>query len=95
MSNLSIIPFLNRFNGVILNPIIALLFALSLAYFIYGVIKFLSLEDGNKEKDEAWSSILWGIVGMVIMFSVYGIIRFVLASFGISGLPAETEQFIR
>ncbi len=95
MSNLTIIPFLHRVNALILNPLIELAFGLSLVYFIYGVIKFLTLDaSADESRKKARDAIMWGIVGMVIMFSVFGIIKFVLATFGISGLPAEANQFI-
>ena len=79
------ISFLNRLNSLVLNPIIYLLFAVSFVYFIISVIRFLATdaEDRGGKRIEARNSIIWGIVGMLIMFSVYGIIRFVLDSFGI------------
>jgi hypothetical protein len=82
---MTIIPFLNRINLYILNPIILLLFAVSAIYFIYGIVRFLSAgaENVDKSRKEAQNAILWGVVGMVIMFSVYGLIRFVLATFGV------------
>ena len=81
---MTIVPFLYRVNDLILNPLILLAFGLSLVYFVYGVIKFLSLEAGDKSKKEAQDAILWGMVGMGIMFSVFGIIRFVLATVGVN-----------
>ena len=80
---ITIIPFLYKVNNLILNPIIILLFALSTLYFIYGIVRFLSLDVADVSRKEAKSAIIWGIVGMVIMFSVYGIIGFILATFGI------------
>jgi hypothetical protein len=87
-SNLTIIPFLHRVSDLILNPIILLLFSLSFVYFAYGVVRFLSTNAGDKSSTrvEARNSIMWGIIGMTIMFSVYGILNFVLATFGISGV---------
>ena len=83
---MSIYSFLNNLNRLILNPLILLLFAVAFIYFIYSVIRFLSIDAGDKgtKRIEARNSILWALVGMLIMFSVYGIIRFVLATFGIS-----------
>lgn len=93
---MTIIPFLNRVNQIILNPLILLMFSLALVYFIYGIVKFLSLEAGDKARDEARKSIMWGLVGMVVMFSVYGLIRFVLDTFGIapSDIPASSRPYI-
>lgn len=95
---MSIIPFINRVNEYILNPIILLLFGLSTVYFIYGIIRYLSTDAGDKSsaRVEARSSILWGIFGMVIMVSVYGIIGFILATFGLSvnDVPPTAGQFL-
>ena len=96
-SSLTIIPFLNRVNNLILNPLIKLAFAVSFVIFIYGIVRFLSVDSGDKSttRAEARNSIMWGMVGMLIMFSVYGIIHFVLGTFGISGIPATAGQFIK
>ena len=93
---MTIAVFLNKFNFYILNPIIILLFALAFVYFIYGVIKFLKSNAGDKgtERIEARSSIFWGIVGMFIMFSVYALIKFVLMTFGITPTP-EVIPYIK
>ena len=82
---LSIVSFLNKLNELVLNPVILLMFGVSFVYFIFGVIKFLSSDAGDKgaKRIEARNSIIWGIVGMLIMFSVYGIIRLVVDTFGI------------
>ncbi len=80
---MTIASFLSKVNDLILNPIILLLFGVAFLYFIYGIVKFLTTDAADKAREEARSSILWGIVGMVIMFGVYGIIYFVLKTFGI------------
>jgi hypothetical protein len=62
----------------ILNPIIAFLFALALVLFIYGIVEFLWSGDNNEEKrTEGKKHLLWGVVGMFIMFSVYGILHLI------------------
>lgn len=83
---MTINKFLNNVTDQIINPIILLLFALAAVYFVYSVIKFLTIDADDKgtARVEARNAIMWGIVGMVIMISVYGLIRFVLVSFGIS-----------
>jgi len=92
---MTIVPFLYKVNDLILNPLILLAFGISFVYFIYGVIKFLNLDAADKNRKEAKDAIIWGIVGMVIMFSVYGIIKFILVTFGITGLNSDTKQFIK
>lgn len=62
----------------ILNPIIYLLFGLALIVFLYGVFEFIRNSDDTEERKKGGQHILWGVVGMAIMFSAYGIINFVL-----------------
>lgn len=94
---MTIVPFLGRVSDLILNPLIVLVFSLSFVYFVYSIVRFVRLEAGDKDRKEAQDAIMWGIVGMVIMFSVYGLIRFVLATFGVDsgGLPQDTQSLLK
>jgi len=62
----------------ILNPIIYLLFGLALLLFLYGVFEFIKKSDDPDERKKGGQHMLWGVVGMAIMFSAYGIINFIL-----------------
>lgn len=82
---LSIVGFLNKINKLILNPIIALLFAIALLIFFWGIFQFIQSEASDaKKRSEGKGKIVWGLVGMLIMFSAYGIIRLILNTFGIT-----------
>jgi len=89
---MDITSFLKNVDAVILNPIILLLFAVSTVYFFYGIIKYLSLDPTDSKRKEARDAIIWGLVGMLIMFSVYGILGFVLSTFGISTTDVQFIQ---
>jgi uncharacterized membrane protein YjfL (UPF0719 family) len=45
----------------------------------------------DKSRKEARDAIIWGIVGMVIMFSVFGVIKFVMDTFGIDKIDISTD----
>ena len=62
----------------ILNPIIYLLFGLALIVFLYGVFEFILKSDDPEERKNGGRHMLWGVVGMAIMLSAYGIINLVL-----------------
>ena len=62
----------------ILSPIIYLLFGLALLLFLYGVFEFIKKSDDPDERKKGGQHMLWGIIGMAIMFSAYGIINFIL-----------------
>ena len=83
-SALSIAPFLQKIDAVILNPLIRLAFAIALIYFLWGVFQFVSNTEDIKARDQGKTSMVWGIIGMFIMFSVFEIIKIVLASIGVT-----------
>lgn len=80
---MSIDALLDRISNAILNPFIILLFAASTAVFIWGVVKFIAGAADDKVREEGKKNILWGVVGMFIMMSVFGIINVLLGTFDI------------
>lgn len=80
-STITIVPFLNKVSGYILNPLIFILFSIAFIYFAWGVINLITA-DASK-KGEAKNAVVWGLVGMFIMFSTYGIIRLIIDAFDI------------
>ena len=78
---ITIVDFLKTVDRVILNPLLSLLFAVAFIYFIFSVIKLINA-DGS-DKSEARNAVMWSLIGMFIMVSVYGIIGVVLKTFEI------------
>lgn len=81
---MTIVPFLNKINEVILNPIILLLFAVALLIFFWGIFQFINSETTDAKRDVGKKKILYGLIGMFIMFSAYGIIHLILGTFGVN-----------
>lgn len=79
--------FVGRVNAYILNPAIILMFAVALLFFLYGVVEFLSNSDKADERELGRNHIIWGIIGMFIMFSVFAILRLIENTFGIQHNP--------
>lgn len=73
---------LSNINSQIVTPLIYLMFALALIYFLYGVFVFIKNADSPEKREEGGKSILWGVIGMFIMLSVKGIINLVLGTIG-------------
>ncbi|MEO5366309.1 MAG: hypothetical protein H7831_08115 [Magnetococcus sp. WYHC-3] len=72
--------------SAVLNPLILLLFAIALVYFLWGVYQFIKTESDDK-RAEAKNKILYGLIGMFIMVSAFGLIEALLNSFNIDTGP--------
>ena len=72
---------LSNINNIILNPIIIILFGAASIYFIYGVMVYIwkARSDPAKVK-EGRSHMIWGLFGMFIMISVFGLFKLLLNS---------------
>ncbi|OHA89129.1 MAG: hypothetical protein A2653_02880 [Candidatus Zambryskibacteria bacterium RIFCSPHIGHO2_01_FULL_43_25] len=89
---MSVAPLLHKINEFILNPIIVLLFTVSLLLFFWGIFQFVRNTDNEEARSTGQRNMLWGIIGMFIMFAVFGVIRIILQTFGID--PATTAPFL-
>ena len=75
-------PIVGKINEVILNPIIALLFALALVMFLWGVFQFIWLQDSDSARLQGKNHMLWGLLGMFIMFSAFAIMQLIIGTIG-------------
>lgn len=81
-----------RVNQYILNPIIAFLFVLASILFVYGLVKFfLAAKEGGEDRETGKKHMVWGLVGMFIMISVFGIMRLIVNTFGIDLSEFDAE----
>jgi hypothetical protein len=88
------LPFNTLLNNIItyiLEPVVLLMFVWALVVFLFGVYKFIKSTNSGDADDDGKRNLLWGVVGMLIMVSVYGIIQFILNSIDVE-LP-ENLQF--
>ncbi len=74
----SVASLMNSINNVIIDPIIYFLFALAVVYFLYGVAQFFLSPDNEEVRKASKSHMLWGVVGLVIMISVFGIMHLIV-----------------
>lgn len=68
--------------GFLSSSAVTLVFALAFVYFFYGVAQYVLFPDGES-KDKGRQMMLWGVIALTVMFSVYGLIRLVTATFGL------------
>ncbi|MEK7147875.1 MAG: hypothetical protein AAB758_01100 [Patescibacteria group bacterium] len=81
---MTIVKLLNNINKFVLNPLITLAFAIALLVFFIGIFQFINSETADSKREQGKKKILWGLVGMFIMISAYGLIRIILGTFDIT-----------
>jgi len=86
----SVDTFIHNVNRLIINPLITLLFALALAFFVYGVLEFLMNQENEEKRSDGKKHMLYGLLGLTIMFGVWAILGLVLNTFGIKDINPET-----
>ena len=79
----SVDSVVGKINQLIINPLITFLFALAVAYFLYGMLEFIMNQGNDEKKTTGKSHMLWGIVGITIMMGVWGILNMVLSTLNI------------
>lgn len=70
-----------NFTNVIVMPIIALLIILGVVYFLYGVFKLVA-NANVEDKKEAKDTMIYGLIGLAIMVSAFGIIKLIVNTTG-------------
>ncbi len=70
----------------ILNTVVApVIFTLAFIFFVWGVVNYFFIHGGEEAKrEEGRQFILWGIIGMVVLFAVWGILNILLSTLGIA-----------
>ena len=69
---------IGRIGDQILNPIAGLLIALGVLMFVYGLIEFIAGADNEDKRNIGKRHMVWGVVGLFIMVSVFGIMWIII-----------------
>ena len=64
----------------ILTPIV---FALALLYFFLGLAQFIMASGDPEKASEGKSKMIWGIIALFVMATVFGLISFIQGELGI------------
>jgi uncharacterized membrane protein YjfL (UPF0719 family) len=75
--------FVDKFNDIILFPLIALLAAVAFFMFLVGCAEYIIHSSNDSERQTGVKHITWGIIGLVIMVSAWAILRIATGTFGL------------
>ncbi len=98
----NITELLNFFTNLIDKSIIPLLVGLAVAYFLYGVGKFIKNADSDAEREKGKQVMIWGVIALFVIVSVWGLVGLLATTFGVSRVgipqfptPAGSQECIR
>jgi len=78
----------------ILGVAVPFVAGLALFYFIWGLVTFIAKSGEETARTEGKSKMIWGIVALFVMVSVWGLVRLVANSFQIgTGSVEQPPQF--
>ena len=76
----SVTDIINKIEDNVVNPILLLLFAVALLVFIWGAFTYIVHADDSTKRSEGGKGMIYGVIGMFIMFSVFVIINLIAAT---------------
>ncbi len=75
---MTIEQFIGKLATIVVNPLIKLLFAAALIVFLWGIFGYIKDANNSEARETGKNHIIWGLVGMLIMVSVFSIIEIAL-----------------
>ena len=88
-ANPAVTNVVQKINQFILNPLIGFLFALAFVFFLWGIAEFNFRADIESERERGKQHMIWGLIGMFVMFAAFTIIRIIANTIGVSVPPGS------
>jgi hypothetical protein len=76
--------FLGKVERAILNPLIELIALAAFVVFVWGVVQFIANSTNEEKRIQGQQHMIWGLVGLVIIFGARAIISLLAHTFGLT-----------
>lgn len=63
-----------------MSMLTTIIFGAAVLYFLYGVFNFITNSADAAKREEGRMQIIWGVIGLTVMASIYGLIAFLGSS---------------
>lgn len=92
ISNLG--TLINTINVSILNNLVTLFATAALVAFFFGMVQFIwaSREGDSKKIENGKNFMLWSVIALFVMFSIWGIVRYGQTIFGFSSTTIDIPR---
>jgi len=74
------------------NTLIGILIAFAVIWIIINVVRFIMKADSPEDRKPIQGAILWGIVGLFVILSIWGLVRILTNTFRTDS-TAPTDQY--
>lgn len=71
-----------RIIKLVINPLIMLLMVVGTVVFLWGLVEFLMSPDNEEKRSTGKQHMMWGIIGLFLMASAWGIVYVLCDFFG-------------
>lgn len=92
LSNSTLGDLVNWASCTLIKSVVPLLFTLAVVGFIWGIIQFYLNPDNEEKKKNGKSFMLWGIIALFVMVSMWGLVGVLSNTFGIKTLLPQLSQ---
>jgi succinate dehydrogenase/fumarate reductase cytochrome b subunit len=72
------------------GSVIPLLFALGFVFFLINIVRYFFIEGGEEGQTKGRKAVLYGLIGLVILFTVWGVVNLLLNTLN-SAIGASTS----
>ena len=69
----------------LLRMILPIIISLAVLYFVWGLAKYIKDSSNEGINEEAKSIMVWGVIVIFVMVSMWGLVRILTLTFGITG----------
>jgi hypothetical protein len=77
---------------LIISSIVPLLFAIATVGFIWGVMQMVINPDDAEKRKQGKQYMIWGILAIFVMVSIWGLVQIITNTFGIQTLIPQLSQ---
>lgn len=74
--------FLTNVQNEILSPLLTLIALAAFVFFVWGVVEFIRGADNVEKRQVGQQHMVWGVLGLVIIFGANAIIAIIRATIG-------------
>jgi hypothetical protein len=82
----------NWASCTLVKTVVPFLFTLASVAFIWGIIQYFLNPDNEEKRKKGKSYMIWGIVALFVMISMWGLVGILTDTFGIKTLIPQLSQ---